>query len=140
MEDKNVIKNLVASKNDLLQKRETPLLNGTIQTNGTLKKEEIHQTNVKYNGQVENNVLSNGTLNPNVTTQNTNGKVNIISNGVSTNNVMLVSSSIKRKRLLSDRGERELEYPVCDARTSTNGWSGCFFVVFFFCIYIFYII
>lgn len=37
----------------------------------------------------------------------------------------------KRKRLLSDRGERELEYPVCDQRTSISSWRGCSFLVCF---------
>lgn len=95
-----------------------------------MKKEEIHLRNGKCNKQVETNgFLSNDNCNNNINTQNINGKINNISNGVSTSNSTFVSSAIKRKRLLSDRGERELEYPICDARTSTNGWSGCNFVV-----------
>uniref|UniRef100_A0A915EL01 Ubiquitin carboxyl-terminal hydrolase 36 n=1 Tax=Ditylenchus dipsaci TaxID=166011 RepID=A0A915EL01_9BILA len=31
----------------------------------------------------------------------------------------------KRARLLSERGERELEFPVIDQQTSKSGWHGC---------------
>lgn len=136
--EKVLSKNVIIAKSDLPRKNETFLQDGSSQTNGTDTKDDVRLSNGKSNIQIENNgflknstassvtLVKNGVVKPNGIFS-----LNGVSNGTSLNSATPISS-IKRKRLLSDRGERELEYPVCDVRTSTNGWSGCFFVVFFY--------